>query len=93
MSYWPSSQALEAAARKWRALAERRRAHFVELYNSGRWKRYYSGEQFLLRLREAIRVSERWAAIAPSPPRSSSKVESVASMEAAGEIEPVRPAA
>jgi hypothetical protein len=46
-----------------------------------------------MRLREAIRVSERWAAIAPSPPRSSSKVESVASMEAAGEIEPVRPAA
>jgi uncharacterized repeat protein (TIGR03809 family) len=88
MSYWPSSQALEAAARKWRALAERRRAHFVQLYHSGRWKRYYSEEQFLVRLREAIRVSERWAEIAPSPPRN---VEAPAHMET--EVAPVRTAA
>ena len=91
MSYWPSSQALEVAARKWRVLAERRRAHFVELYHSGRWKRYYSEEQFVLRLREAIRVSERWAEIAPPPPRSSTKAP--AGMEAAGEAEPARAAA
>ena len=82
MSYWSSSHTLEVAARKWRALAERRRAHFVELYHSGRWKRYYSEEQFLLRWREAIRISERWAEIAPSPARSSTQ-EAPASMEAA----------
>jgi uncharacterized repeat protein (TIGR03809 family) len=93
MSYWLSSQALEAAARKWRALAERRRAHFVELYNSGRWKRYYSGEQFLLRLREAIRVSERWAEITPSPPRSATNVQPPAQMKSAPAVEPVRTAA
>ena len=63
---------MEEVAQKWRALAERRRAHFVELYHSGRWKRYYSEEKFLLRMREAIRVSERWAEIAPSPPRDAS---------------------
>jgi uncharacterized repeat protein (TIGR03809 family) len=91
MSYWPSSQALEIAARKWRALAERRRAHFVELYHSGRWKRYYSEEQFLVRLREAIRVSDRWAEIAPSSPRPNAKTETAASMEA--QVEPVRTAA
>ena len=43
------------------------RAHFVELYHSGRWKHYYSEEQFLARLREAIKLSERWAEIAPPP--------------------------
>jgi uncharacterized repeat protein (TIGR03809 family) len=72
MSQWLSEQLLEEVAQKWRALAERRRAHFVELYHSGRWKRYYTEERFLDRLREAIRVSERWAEIAPSPERPSS---------------------
>jgi len=60
--------ALDEVAQKWRALAERRCAHFFELYYSGRWKHYYSEEQFLYRMREAIRLSERWAEIAPPPP-------------------------
>ena len=85
MSEWLSTPALHEVARKWRVLAEQRRAHFVELYHSGRWKRYYGEEQFVLRLREAIRVSERWAEIAPWEPP--------ANMEAAGEVEPVRTAA
>src|SRR5262249_55495064 len=58
---------LDEVAQKWRALAERRCAHFFELYYSGRWKHYYSEEQFLYRMREAIRLSERWAEIAPPP--------------------------
>jgi hypothetical protein len=69
MSHWHST-ALEEAAQKWRALAERRRADFVEFYRSGRWKRYYTEEQFLHRMREAIRASERWAKIAPLPART-----------------------
>jgi uncharacterized repeat protein (TIGR03809 family) len=60
-----SAPALDQAAQKWRVLAERRRAHFLELYHSGRWKHYYSEEQFLRRMRAAIRSSERWAEIAP----------------------------
>jgi uncharacterized repeat protein (TIGR03809 family) len=62
-----SAHALEEVALKWRALAERRRAHFIELYQSGRWKHYFTEEQFLLRMREAVRASERWAEIAPRP--------------------------
>jgi uncharacterized repeat protein (TIGR03809 family) len=58
------AHALDEVAQKWRALAERRLAHFVELYESGRWRHYYSEEQFLYRMREAIRLSERWAQIA-----------------------------
>jgi uncharacterized repeat protein (TIGR03809 family) len=59
--------ALDEVAQKWRALAERRCAHFLELHHSGRWKHYYSEEQFLDCLREAARLSERWAEIAPRP--------------------------
>ena len=59
--------AMDKAALKWRDLAERRRAHFVELYQSGRWKHYYTDQQFLLRMREAIVVANRWAEIAPRP--------------------------
>jgi uncharacterized repeat protein (TIGR03809 family) len=61
------AHALDEVAQKWRALAERRCAHFLELRHSGRWKHYYSEEQFLYRMREAIRLSERWAEIAPPP--------------------------
>ncbi|MFZ2137721.1 MAG: TIGR03809 family protein [Xanthobacteraceae bacterium] len=70
MAHWHSTPALDEVAQKWRALAERRRAHFVELYHTGRWKRYYSEEQFLLKMREAIKATDRWAQIAPTPPRT-----------------------
>jgi uncharacterized repeat protein (TIGR03809 family) len=63
MSERPPAQ----VAQKWRALAERRRAYFLELHHSGRWRRYYSEEQFVVRMREAVRQSERWAEIAPPP--------------------------
>lgn len=58
---------LDRVAQKWRSLAERRYAHFVDLFESGRWKHYYNEEQFLRCLREAIALSERWAMIAPRP--------------------------
>ena len=54
-------------AQKWCDLAERRRAHFVELYHSGRWKRYYTEEQFLIRMREVISAADAWAQIARRP--------------------------
>src|SRR5262249_28516977 len=58
------AHALDAVAQKWRALAERRRAHFLDLYDSGRWRRYYNEERFLYRMREAAGLAERWAEIA-----------------------------
>ena len=53
--------------RQWRALAEQRRAHFVELYDSGRWRHYYTEEQLLSRMREAIRLAETWEQLSKSP--------------------------
>ena len=50
-------------ARKWHLLAERRRRHYVELYRSERWRRYFTEEVFLLRMRESIQNVETWARI------------------------------
>jgi len=51
------------AIRKWHALAERRRRHYVELYRSERWRRYFKEETFLLLMRDAIQNAENWAKI------------------------------
>jgi uncharacterized repeat protein (TIGR03809 family) len=53
--------------RRWRDLAEKRRAHFVELYDSGRWKHYYTEEQLIARMREAIHIAETWQRLAAGP--------------------------
>jgi uncharacterized repeat protein (TIGR03809 family) len=49
---------------RWHSLAERRRAHFRELYESGRWRLYYTEEQFRNRVREVAEAAEAWAQIA-----------------------------
>jgi uncharacterized repeat protein (TIGR03809 family) len=51
-------------ARRWRDLAERRRSHFVELYQSGRWKLYYSEADFAARMQEVVQAAERWEKLA-----------------------------
>jgi uncharacterized repeat protein (TIGR03809 family) len=51
-------------SRKWLALAERRRAHIVELRETGRWRHYYTPEEFLEALREAIASRDEWARLA-----------------------------
>ncbi|MFD2182035.1 TIGR03809 family protein [Rhodoplanes azumiensis] len=51
-----------ATSRKGLDLAERRRAHLVDLYKSGRWRRYFDEQEFLARTREAIREVEFWTA-------------------------------
>ena len=57
----------ERTALKWRNLAEQRRDHHFDLYRSGRWKHYYTEEQFLTEMRKAVALAERWVKIAPSP--------------------------
>jgi len=49
--------------RKWQTLAERRRRYYVELYRSERWRRYFSEEAFLLRMRDVIQNAETWSKI------------------------------
>ena len=56
----PSVQTSVETVRKWHSLAERRRRHFVELYRSERWRRYYTEEAFLAQMREVIQSVESW---------------------------------
>lgn len=55
-------------AQRWRDLAERRRSHFIELYQSGRWKHYYSEADFISRMREVVQAAEQWEKLASSRP-------------------------
>jgi len=71
----PATRTWERIALKWRHLAERRREHYLDLYRSGRWKHYYSAEEFLAELRSAVVLAERWIKIAPLPEEREPAVE------------------
>jgi uncharacterized repeat protein (TIGR03809 family) len=55
---------------KWLALAERRLAHFIVLYRSGRWQRYYAKERFDVLVLDAIRAVKLWRRLAGQAPPS-----------------------
>lgn len=61
----PPTLRLERVALRWRALAERRRDHYFELYRTGRWKHYHAAPEFLAAMRASAEMAERWASIAP----------------------------
>jgi hypothetical protein len=51
-------------ARKWLALAERRRAHLIDILESGRWAHYASYEELENQLSELDLLCGRFAEIA-----------------------------
>ena len=51
-------------ARKWRDLADRRLEYFITLYQSGRWKHYYTREDFTLRMVDVIKAAKAWGELA-----------------------------
>ena len=78
----------ELVALKWRNLAERRRAHHVDLYKSGRWKHYYSDDEFVAEMSAANAIAQRWASIAPLPEER----EPAAAVEPSADTEPSKAA-
>jgi len=58
---------LERVALQWRKLAERRRSQYIELYRSGRWRHYYTDQDFLKEMRRVFAIARRWEQIAPMP--------------------------
>jgi hypothetical protein len=58
----PSQMSAEVTQR-WRALAEQRYAHFLELHETGRWKHYYTEHEFLIRMRETMRLLDMWKSL------------------------------
>jgi len=57
----------------WCELAEERLAYLIEMFESGRWRRYYSDYAFLENIREAKIAVETWRSLAtpPNPNRNS----------------------
>jgi uncharacterized repeat protein (TIGR03809 family) len=53
------------ALERWRALAERRLAHMAQLYESGRWRHYFSEEEFIGVVRETRASVEHWRELVP----------------------------
>jgi hypothetical protein len=51
-------------AQKFLALIELRRAHLSELYETGRWKLYYSDEELRASARELTMLHDKWTAVA-----------------------------
>jgi hypothetical protein len=62
--------------RRWHALAERRRRHYVELYRSDKWRRHYSEETFTTLMRDVIQNVEAWNKVLESMQREGPAVAS-----------------
>ncbi len=54
-------------AARWHALAEQRLEHLTELFESGRWRRYYSERAFLENIQEAKTAVGTWRDLAREP--------------------------
>ena len=66
----PLKTPMEAKARldritlQWCDLAERRLQYYTELYRSGRWRRYYTEERFVVVMNEVAKTVANWRALA-----------------------------
>ena len=54
-------------AARWHTLAEQRLEHLTELFESGRWRRYYSERAFLENIQEAKTAVGTWRNLARGP--------------------------
>jgi hypothetical protein len=57
-------------ARDWLSLVERRKAHLVELFETGRWRHYYTEAELLGELRAVNLAHDRFADVAGLLPRA-----------------------
>lgn len=57
----------DSVARRWLALVERRQENFIELCDTGRWRHYYTHDEFLIEMRKVMRLRDQWAALAGLP--------------------------
>ena len=51
---------LDQISQKWRDLANRRLDYFTELYRSGRWKHYYTADDFTARMHDVVKAAKAW---------------------------------
>lgn len=77
----------ERLAHRWRGIAERRSAHHIEMFYSGRWRHYYTDEEFLVVMRSAILMAKRWSVIAPPSTQPPAEAEVAPPPQAASELQ------
>ena len=63
------------SADKYLALVERIRLNLAELYDTGRWKRYYTEAELLAQARELASLQDRWTEIAERSRKSLPAIE------------------
>ena len=68
---------------RWRLLAERRLEHLTELFESGRWRRYYSERAFLENIQEAKAAVALWRDLSMPQAIESAKPNGAAKVQAA----------
>jgi uncharacterized repeat protein (TIGR03809 family) len=52
---------------RWCTLAEQRLQHLTDLFETGRWRRYYGERAFLENIKEAKKAVETWRALSGHP--------------------------
>jgi hypothetical protein len=62
------SSPFDAVARGWLALVERRKAHLIELFETGRWTHYFTEAELLAELRAVNLAHDRFASVAAFEP-------------------------
>jgi uncharacterized repeat protein (TIGR03809 family) len=73
---------------RWRLLAERRLEHLTELFESGRWRRYYSERAFLENIQEAKAAVAHWRNLSMPPAIETAKPNGAATAQATPIIVP-----
>ena len=71
---------------RWCTLAEQRLHHLTEMFESGRWRRFYTETAFLENIKEAKFAVETWRSLlnpVPPPPMTPELVQGVAAVELA----------
>ena len=58
------SSPFDAVARGWLALVERRKAHLIELFETGRWTHYFTEAELLAELHSVNLARDRFANVA-----------------------------
>jgi uncharacterized repeat protein (TIGR03809 family) len=59
-------------SRQWCGVAERRLSYYTGLYQSGRWRRYYTPEAFAQRIIDVMKAVTVWRKLAGHAPATGS---------------------
>jgi hypothetical protein len=87
----PAFRRFDKIIGKWRDLAEKRRLSFVELERTGRWKRFYTEAQFVLRMGQVSELAKIWAELAVlTPPPATAAPQTPVADAAVTDLEPQR---